>query len=222
MQPCPAEALTPATFRSCALQLAARDPALETVVTSFGLPDFWERPATFATLVLFIVEQQVSLASAKATFERLGVALGGVTPDGLLAADDRALAAAGLSRQKRRYLRAASYAAVHGDLDLDEMAWQPDDAARRALLSVVGVGPWTADVYLLSALCRPDIWPIGDRALQVGVAEVLGLDDVPSPDRTDDLGERWRPARSVAARLIWHAYLGRRGRSETIVAGLEP
>jgi DNA-3-methyladenine glycosylase II len=191
-------------------------------VTSFGLPDFWQRPATFATLVLFIVEQQVSLASAKATFERLGMTLGSVTPDRLLAAEDRALAAAGLSRQKQRYLRAVSYAAVHGDLDLDEMAAQPDAAVRGALLSVVGVGPWTADVYLLSALRRSDIWPVGDRALRVGVAEVLALDDVPTPDRTDDIGERWRPARSVAARLIWHAYLGRRGRAETIVGGLEP
>jgi DNA-3-methyladenine glycosylase II len=215
-------ALTAATFRRRARDLATRDPALGRVVASYGLPRFWERPATFATLVLFIIEQQVSLASAKATFDRLGAAIGGITPQRLLGANDDAFAVAGLSRQKRRYVLALADAAVQGVVDLDALAGQPDAEARHTLLGLLGVGPWTADVYLLSALRRPDVWPSGDRALQVGVGEVLGLDGAPDVDQTDHIGERWRPSRSVAARLIWHSYLCRRGRTETIVAGLEP
>jgi DNA-3-methyladenine glycosylase II len=90
-----------------------------------------------------------------------------------------------------------------------------DDAVRRALVALPGIGPWTADVYLLACLGRPDLWPVGDRALQVAVAEALGLAAVPDPGSLEGLGERWRPHRSTAARILWHGYLGRRGRVET-------
>lgn len=106
-------------------------------------------------------------------------------------------------------------------LDLEELAGETDAEAHRRLRAIPGIGRWTADVYLLSALRRPDVWPTGDRALQVGVGEILSR-DVPAPTQLEEIGERWRPYRSVAARLVWHAYLAERKRSETEVAGLTP
>jgi DNA-3-methyladenine glycosylase II len=215
------EPLTPASFADHARRLAACDPALGAVVEAHGMPDFWHRPPSFATLALLVVEQQVSLASAKAVFDRLAAALGGVTAATLTAAGTEVLVAAGLTRQKQRYLRLLASAVTGGTLDLAALAGRPDAEARSALLDLTGIGPWTADVYLLSALRRPDVWPVGDRALQVGVAEVLGLPVVPAGAELEALGERWRPVRAVAARLVWHAYLCRRGRAETVVAGLD-
>jgi DNA-3-methyladenine glycosylase II len=216
------EPLTDETFRAHALELAERDPALGKVVASHGLPTFWHRPPSFATLVLFVVEQQVSLASAKAVFDRMHAALGGITPDTLLSADPEVLRATGLTRQKQRYVLLLAAAVDDGSLELPALATMADDEVRRRLLALTGIGPWTADVYLLSALRRADMWPVGDRALQVGVGEVLGLGETPTPLALEVLGERWRPLRAVAARLVWHDYLCRRGRVETVVAGLDP
>ena len=216
------EPLTSHTFHVHALELADRDPSLGKVVADYGLPDFWHRPASFATLVLFVVEQQVSLASAKAVFDRMHAALGGITPDTLLSADPELLRATGLTRQKQRYVLLLAAAVDDGSLDLPVLAAMTDDEVRGRLLALTGIGPWTADVYLLSALRRADMWPVGDRALQVGVGEVLGLDETPSPLALEGLGDRWRPLRAVAARLVWHNYLCRRGRAETVVAGLDP
>lgn len=218
----PADALTAESFRVHALELAERDAEIGVVVDDYGVPDFWHRPASFATLALLIVEQQVSLASAKAVFDRLTQALGAITPATLLTAETEVLGRAGLTRQKQRYLRLLAAAVAEELLDLGELAAQPDEDARRTLLARTGIGPWTADAYLLSALRRPDVWPSGDRALQVGVAEVLGLTEVPKAAQLDVLGARWQPVRAVAARLVWHAYLCRRGRSETTIAGLDP
>lgn len=212
--------LTASSFRDHALDLAGRDPAFATVVGDHGLPEFWHRPASFATLVLLVVEQQVSLASAKAVFDRMVAALGSVTPATVLAAQDDVLLGAGLTRQKFRYVRLLAAEAAEGLLDLPGLADQPDDQARNRLLQLTGVGPWTADCYLLSALRRPDVWPVGDRALQVGVGELLGMDEAPGPVELDEIGTRWQPVRAVAARLVWHNYLSRRGRAESEVAGL--
>lgn len=208
------------SFASAVDHLVARDPALASVVGEHGIPAFWHRPPGFATLALFIVEQQVSLASAKAVFERLVGLLGEVRPDTVANADPDSLGRAGLTRQKHRYLKELAQVVRAGEFDLGDLEHRPDDEARRMLLGLTGVGPWTADVYLLSALRRPDVWPIGDRALQVGVGERLGLAGSPGIVELEAVGERWRPYRSVAARLIWHDYLTRRNREETDVAGL--
>ena len=216
------EPLDGAGFRRHALALAAEDRAIGAVVEAYGVPEFWQRPATFATLVLLVVEQQVSLASAKAVFDRLMAALGAVTPETILAADLDLLGQVGLTRQKQRYVRLLAEAVAEGRLDLTRLATLPDSEARDQLLALTGIGPWTADCYLLAALCRPDSWPVGDRALQVGVGEVLGHTDIPTSIELEGLGDRWRPVRAVAARLVWHDYLCRRGRAETVVAGLDP
>jgi DNA-3-methyladenine glycosylase II len=164
---------------------------------------------------LFILEQQVSLASGAAAFKRLRNRLGEVTPAAILEPTDQELRADGFSRQKTRYVRELAQAVLRGDLDLERLSSQEDEEVRRRLIGLVGVGPWTADVYLLSCLRRPDIWPVQDRALQVATFEALGLPEVPQPDSLRNIGERWRPHRSTAARLLWHSYLSRRGRKET-------
>ena len=203
----PAPALDHLTFRRTARELAARDDALGAVVERCGLPEFWARPPGFATLLLLILEQQVSLASAKAAFDRVASRPGGPTPEAILALSDAELRADGFSRQKTRYARALSAALLDGSLDLDAVGGLDDDEARAALVALPGIGPWTAEVYLLSALRRPDTWPIGDIALQEAVRRALTLSERPSPEQLAELGERWRPHRATAARLLWHLYL---------------
>ena len=203
------------SFGEAVRDLVSRDPDLARIVHEHGRPALWTRPPGFAALVLFILEQQVSLASAAAAYSRLGESLGGMSPEAIAASTTEDLRASGVSRQKDRYLRALSAAVLDGRLDLAGLAELPDDEVRRALVALPGIGPWTADVYLLACLGRPDLWPIGDRALQVAAAEALGLAVVPDPASLTTLGERWRPLRSTAARLLWHGYLSRRGRAET-------
>lgn len=205
-------------FAAALAELVGTDEALAAVVAEHGEPSYWSRPPGFATLVLLILEQQVSLASAAATFRALLATQGSMTPRHVL--DHPNLRSDGVSRQKQRYLLTLATAVETGALDLDAIARIDDDAARAALVALPGIGRWTADVYLLASLGRPDLWPVGDRALQVAVAETLGLSEVPSPDALEQLGERWRPHRSTAARVLWHGYLRRRGRAETVVAGL--
>lgn len=206
--------LTERTFLLAARRLADEEPVLARILAEHGLPVFWWRPPGFPTLVLLILEQQVSLASARAAFDRLLAAVpDSLTPAGLLALDDATLRTVGFSRQKARYVRELSSALLEGRLDLDRVAAAPDGEARRMLEALPGIGRWTSDVYLLSALRRPDVWPIGDRALQVAVSEALELAEVPSPGRLEEIGGRWSPWRSVAARLLWHSYLSRRGRA---------
>lgn len=209
---------TPGEFRRTLAKLAAADRDLAAALERFGEPEFWHRQPGFATLVLFILEQQVSLASGAAAFNRLRARVGEVTPATVLNPSDEELRADGFSRQKTRYVRELARAVLDGRIDLAGLEASPDDEVRRELVSLTGIGPWTADVYLLSCLRRPDIWPILDRALQVATGEVLGL-ETPDPTLLYELGERWRPHRSTAARLMWHSYLSKRGRKETAFEG---
>ncbi len=202
-------------FRRTVADLTRSDEHLEAVVDAHGLPDLWLRPPGFPSLVLFILEQQVSLPSAAAAYRKLVVRLGTMSATALLSCTPEQLREDGVSRQKDRYLRGLATAVETGALDLDRLADLDDDVVRRTLMALPGIGRWTADVYLLACLGRPDLWPVGDRALQVAIAEALGLDTVPDPAALELLGERWRPHRSTAARLLWHGYLARRGRVET-------
>lgn len=205
--------LDTATFELVAHRLAATDPTLGSIVGEHGTGEFWQRPPGFATLVLFVLEQQVSLASARAVYGRVREAVGGeLTPAAVIASSETVLHRAGTTRQKSRYIVALADAVASGQFDLDALASLPDPEARRRLLSLTGVGPWTADVYLLAALGRPDILPVDDRALQVAAGERIGDGSPLSPVLLAEVGEGWRPWRSVAARLLWHDYLCRRGR----------
>ncbi|MGL6280256.1 MAG: DNA-3-methyladenine glycosylase family protein [Gaiella sp.] len=199
-------------FRTAVRRLCAGDPALARIVERFGAPPLWRREPGFATLVLLILEQQVSLASAKAAFDRLAAELGVVDPRGVLSLDDATLRRVGFSRQKTRYARALAEALLDGSLDLAALPSLSDEEARRRLIALPGIGPWTADVYLLACLNRPDLWPVGDVALQAAAQQALGLESRPIAVELDEIGERWRPYRSVAAQLLWHLYLGERHR----------
>ncbi len=202
------------TFRLAVELLLEEDERLARLVDRWGLPQFWERRTGFRTLVLLILEQQVSLESGAAMYARLAGLLGDVNPRSVLDANEDGLRSIGVTRQKAGYLAELSRRLVDGELDLQSLEDMPVEDARQILLSVKGVGPWTADAYLLSASRRPDIWPVGDRALQVGTGEAIGMSDIPDEEELEILAEPWRPIRAVAARLIWHAYLSERGRVE--------
>ena len=193
-------------------ELAARDADLAGIVARHGPPPLWDREPGFPTLLHIVLEQQVSLASAQAAFDRLRLAADPLTPARFLALTDAELLAIGFSRQKARYGRALAEAVESGALDLDGLAGLDDEAVHSALQALPGIGPWTSTIYLLMVLGRPDVWPAGDMALQAAVAEVKGLGHRPDAAEMTDLGAAWRPWRSVAARLFWHDYLSRRGR----------
>ncbi len=205
----PLIALTPETYAHHIAALCNQDPDLAAVVDRFGPPPFWTREPGFVTLVHIILEQQVSLASAQAALDRLKVEADPLIPQSLLALDDETLRRVGFSRQKTRYARLLAEAILTGGLDVDGLAALPDAEAQSALTALKGIGPWTADVYLLMALRRADMWPIGDRALVVAAREVKGLDHDPSATEMSEIGEAWRPVRAVAARILWHHYLSR-------------
>jgi DNA-3-methyladenine glycosylase II len=171
------------------------------------MPPLWPRDPGFETLIRIVLEQQVSLRSGEAAFNRLVRAAGGSGPATIAALDEPGARAAGITRQKARYVVGIARDVIAGELDLDELATLPDDAVRTRLLAVNGVGSWTAEVYLLMALRRPDAWPDGDIALATSARDVLHLEDRPTPIELTAIAERWRPWRAVAARLLWHAYL---------------
>src|SRR2546427_9435214 len=202
--------LTPRTLRSAARRLAAAHPVLGASVKRFGPPPLWARDPSYATLVHLILEQQVSLASAQAAFDRLVVAIGEPTPTGLLGLDDVQLRAIGFSRQKAGYARDLAVALTDG-FDLDALASLPDDVVRGELVRLRGIGRWTADVYLTMCLLRPDVWPHGDQALATAAMEVAGLSARPTWAELGSLAEAWHPHRAVAARILWHHYLRVRG-----------
>ena len=201
--------LTDETLSRGLRYLADRDPDLAQILGSLGPPPMWAREPGFPTLVLVILEQQVSLASARAAYDRLLEATSPLTPERFLELDDVRLRAIGFSRQKTSYGRYLARAILAGRLDLGALEAMDDAAVRSALTQIKGIGPWTADIYLLRALRRPDIWPSGDLALAVAVQRIKGLASRPTPDEMDAQGEIWRPWRSVAARLLWHHYLSR-------------
>ncbi len=190
--------------------LIRRDPDLAAVVERHGAPPMWSRPPGFPTLIRIILEQQVSLSSARAAYNRLDAATGGITPESFLKLGDAELKAVGFSRQKTRYGRILAESLLDGSLDLDSLGGLEDDEARERLMSLKGIGRWSADIYLLMALRRPDVWPRNDLALVSAVTRIKGLAAPPSPEEFDEIGEAWRPWRSVAARLAWFEYLGGR------------
>ncbi len=202
------DVITPGLLRAGTEWLAAQDADLERLVACNGVPPLWRREASFSTVVLIILEQQVSLASARAAFDRLQAALGDVEPAAFLSLDDAQLGAIGFSAQKAGYCRGLAAGVLDGSIDLDHIGLLDDDEARRRLVAIRGIGPWTADVYLMFALGRIDAWPPGDRALLVSLGRAKGLDPVPTSQVGVEMAEVWRPWRSVAARLLWHDYLG--------------
>jgi DNA-3-methyladenine glycosylase II len=202
--------LTNLTLAEAVRALSARDRDLGTIVTRFGPPPLWAREPGFHTLVHIILEQQVSLASARAAYNRLIAAVSPLTPAGLMRLGDDELKRIGFSRQKTGYARELAHAILGGQLDLEALRRADDSEVRTELMKIKGIGRWTSDIYLLMVLRRPDIWPRGDLALLAAIKRVKRLRKQPTDAQADAMSEDWRPWRAVAARLLWHYYLSTR------------
>lgn len=192
--------------------VSALCPLMAGRLAALGAPPLRRRPPGFEGLVHIVVFQQISTAAAEAIWTRTRAVFGEITPEALAAASEEDLRAAGQSRPKMRTLRAMAAAVLDGMLDLDALGTMEADAAHAALVAVKGIGPWTADVYLLSCLGHADAWPAGDIALQAAAADLLGLPARPPAGAMAAIGARWRPWRAVAARLLWAHYAALRGR----------
>lgn len=186
--------------------LVAADADFARVVAEHGPPPSRQRDPGFGTLLRAIVFQQVSTAAGTAIWGRVEAGLGEMAPAALLARDDDALRGYGLSRPKVKYARALAAALVDGGLDLDKLYDMEDEAAIAALVALPGIGRWTAEIYLLSALDRPDIMPAADIALMTAAQHLKSLPARPTAKDMYVMSEPWRPWRSVAARLLWHYY----------------
>jgi DNA-3-methyladenine glycosylase II len=193
--------------------LVRTEPRFAHVVRRHGPPPLWPREPGFQTLVLLMLEQQVSLAQARAMYARITNATGAVTPANVAALGESGLRALGVTRQKSAYLAALADQLEQKVLDLAALAALPDADAAAALDALRGVGPWTAQCYLLFALRRSDVFPAADLALLESVRQLWRLRERPSPDALARRARAWRPHRAVAARLLWHHYLSERGRS---------
>lgn len=196
----------------------AGEPVFAAILAQAGPPRFRRRRNGFATLLHIILEQQVSIDSAAAMHRRLSETCRPLTPERFLALDDATLRGCGFSRQKMGYARSLAEKVAAGAFDFARLADSDDTAAEAALLSLKGIGRWSAEVYLIFALGRSDIWPAADLGLQIAVADELALGARPSEPELRRLGEAWRPWRTVAACLFWQSYLHKRRRTPPILA----
>jgi len=198
-------------FHSICNKLAKKDRHLYSIIKQFGYPPVWTRRANFQTLIHIILEQQVSLASAKAALNKLKEKIGTVTPGKLLALSDEELRSCYFSRQKTVYARCLGNALVSKQIILRTFSNLDDAEIRRQLKTIKGIGDWTVDVYLLFALQRADIFPLGDLAMVNALKEVKQLPKETKQEEILNLAERWRPYRSIATMLFWHHYIQKRG-----------
>lgn len=197
---------TEADLAEAVSALAAAEPRFAAIVGATGLPPLRRRTDGLAGLLRIIADQQISLASAAAIWGRFEAAFAPFDPGQLAAAGDEALRACGLSAAKIRTFRALAAAAAVRTLDFSRLESLSDDEVARELTAISGIGPWTAEIYLLTCLGRPDVWPTGDLALRLATASAFELADRPSPAEMVRIAEPWRPWRAVAARLLWAHY----------------
>ena len=202
--------LTARTLVEAAEYLAAHDETLAWILATYGAPPMWRRRTGFPTLVHIILEQQVSLKSAKAMLLRLQSAIDPFRPERIVELGETHLRSLGVTRQKSAYLLHLSQSILNGELSLTRLSRMSDDLVRMKLTRIKGIGSWSADVYLLMAMRRADIWPAGDLALAVAAKDLLGLERKPTPEELETIAERWRPYRAVAARMLWQHYLGKK------------
>ena len=191
-------------------ELARRDRDLASILKQHGPPPMWARSRGFSTLVKIILEQQVSLASAASLFRRLRRNIVPFTPARMVELGEAHLRTHGLTRQKAAYCVHLSQAIVEKRLDLRRLSRMSDADARAMLTAVKGLGAWSADVYLLMAMQRADIWPDGDLALAVAATRLRGQETRLKSAQLLEMAEAWRPYRSVAARMLWQYYLAER------------
>jgi DNA-3-methyladenine glycosylase II len=188
--------------------LSEKDKPLAAAFQKYGTPPMRKKIGGFPGLAQLLVSQQVSTAAAETIFRRFEEAMGGLEPENLLALDEATLSGCGISRPKQRYLRILSETVVSGALDLKKLDRADNETIYNTLVSITGIGPWTAECYLLFVLRRADMFPAGDLALQHGVRIMYGMDDKPSAEALADFAQRWQPYRGAAARLLWSFYNG--------------
>jgi len=206
----PPRSLTTKSLAEATAILAARDQSLASIFEAYGPPPMWARKPGFVTLVQIIIEQQVSLVSAASMFARLKANIEPFAVERFLELGEPFLRSLGMTRQKSAYC--VSLAQAFDEGRLVSLSRMNDDEAHSTLLSIKGIGPWTAQVYLLMALKRPDIWPDGDVALATAVKNLRRLEARPGFPALVQMAEDWRPFRSVAARMLWQYYLADRQR----------
>ncbi|HEU0253215.1 MAG TPA: hypothetical protein VFR12_09315 [Pyrinomonadaceae bacterium] len=207
--------LTQKSLALAARELAARDKTLAGILAAHGDPPLWRRATGFTTLVHIILEQQVSLKSAKSMLTRLQTAIKPFEPSRFIELGDTYLRSLGVTRQKSAYLLHLATSIVSGELSFRQLTRMSDEEARIVLTRIKGIGSWSADVYLLMAMRRADIWPAGDLALAVAMQDLKGLAYRPGPEELERLAEPWRPHRAVAARMLWQHYLGKRNKNNS-------
>jgi DNA-3-methyladenine glycosylase II len=199
------------------IAVLAGEPVFAAILERAGPPRFRRRRNGFETLLHIILEQQVSIDAAAAMFRRLNTVCKPLSPATFLALDEATLRSCGFSRQKAAYGRGLSEAVASGSLDFSRLAAAPDDDALAALIALKGIGRWSAEIYLIFALGRDDVWPAADLGLQFGVASELGLGTRLAERELREIGDRWRPWRTVAACLFWQSYLHARKRSAPVL-----
>lgn len=204
------EQLTKTNLAAAAQHLAKRDRDLATIFKAYGPPPLWSRKPGFSTLIRIILEQQVSLASAASMYKRLSEHIQPFGPERVIELGEPHLKSLGMTRQKTAYCIHLAESINSNSLNLRGLSSMSDEDAKEALMQVKGIGSWSADIYLLMVLRRPDIWPASDLALATAVTKVKKLKQRPTTDQLFDIADRWRPFRSVAARMLWQYYLARR------------
>ena len=188
-------------------KLSGQDAELLQIIRQHGYPPLWSRKPGFETLIHIILEQQVSLASAKASLNKLKEKIGSITPKKLLALTDAELRSCYFSRQKTGYARHLAQAILSKQIDLSKLNSLHSDIIRKELKTIKGIGDWTVDIYLLMALHRTDIFPVGDLAMVNSLKKVKQLPIHTSREEILQLAEKWRPYRSLATMLFWHIYI---------------
>ncbi len=208
----PIEGFTDRNFISICDELAIKDPDLQAIIVQYGYPPFWKRGATFETLVHIILEQQVSLASAKSALNKLKEKIGDITPVALLALTEPELKSCYFSRQKIIYTKHLANAIVNNELKMGELIFMENDLVRSTLTKIKGIGNWTVDVYLMMVLQRSDLFPLGDVALMTSVKEVKKLPRNTPAEQIAAIASAWKPYQTIASFLLWHSYLCKRKR----------
>ncbi len=186
-----------------------KEPIFNDIINRLGLPQIPKRPQGFATLVLLILEQQVSIDSAKATFNKIKATISSVEPQSLIALTDEEFRSLGVSRQKTAYIKGLAFAVINKEIELETLPHKPAEVVREELIRLKGIGHWTVDIYLMFSLEAPDIMPLGDIAVVNTIKELL---DIHTKEEMEQLAKGWAPYRSFATYLLWHHYLQKRNR----------
>jgi DNA-3-methyladenine glycosylase II len=205
------QTFTEENFEHICHQLAAQDTDFQRIIDTHGIPTMWTREPTYATLVHIILEQQVSIMSAKACFEKLKYRVGKVVPEYVLLLTDEDMKECGFSRQKMNYARILGQEILNGSLVLENLQHLDNEQVRAEIKRIKGLGDWSADIFLMFALQRSDMFPIGDLALVNGLKTLKNLPKETPKEALLDIAESWRPYRSVATFLVWHDYIVRKG-----------